>query len=133
MSLRKLAALIAFSFFTHISFSQGIDNYSKSFTKYDLYKWCSDMSFKPKYFEQKSFQNFLLKMDDHILEQWHIELVVTYEDFKNGNESMMFVFKTQLKEYYGNFSEDMFNRWYIPYYVFLQLDKWAADQTQKRK
>lgn len=90
------------------------------------------MSFKPKYFEQKSFENFLLKMDDHILEQWHIELVVTYEDYKKGNESMMFVFKNQLKEYYGNIPDDKFNQWYVPYYVFLQLDLWAADRIKKQ-
>jgi len=45
----------------------------------------------------------------------------------------MFVFKKQLREFYGSIDEDKFNKWYIPYYVFLQLDKWAEEYIQKQK
>ncbi|HEX8313796.1 MAG TPA: hypothetical protein VF609_02305 [Flavisolibacter sp.] len=133
MTLRKLTATIAFTFLTLISFSQGTDKYDKMFTKYDLYKWSSTMGFKPKNFDTKTFENFLLKMEQQVLDQWHVELVVTYEQYKKGDDAMMFVFKKQLKEYYGNIADDKFNQWYIPYYVFLQLDKWAAEYIQKQK
>ena len=91
------------------------------------------MGFKPKNFDTKTFENFLLKMEQQVLDQWHVELVVTYEQYKKGDDAMMFVFKKQLKEYYGNIADDKFNQWYIPYYVFLQLDKWAAEYIQKQK
>jgi hypothetical protein len=129
----KFVATLLLTVCSFAAFSQGIDNYSKKFTKYDLVKWRTLMEFKPKYFDTKTFEDFVLKLEQFAFDQWHVELVVTYEDYKKGDDAMMFVFKKQLREYYGTIDEDKFNKWYIPYYVFLQLDKWAADYIQKQK
>lgn len=133
MKLKLTTLTITLMVTTMIAFSQGTDNYSKKFTKYDLYKWNTEMGFKAKYFDAKTFEDFLLKMDQPALDQWHVELVVTYEDYLKGDNSMMFVFKKQLREFYGSIDEDRFKKWYIPYYVFLQIDKWAEGYIQKQK
>jgi len=133
MKLKKLTITILLCTITILAVSQGTDNYDKKFTKYDLYKWNTEMGFKSRYFDPKTFENFVLNLDQPVLDQWQVELVVTYEDYKKGNDAMMFVFKKQLGEFYGPIPDDKFKKWYIPYYVFLQLDKWAEGYIQKQK
>jgi hypothetical protein len=129
--MKKLFLFLIIIIISYSATAQGTDNYNKDFTKYDLYKWCSLMDFKPKYFEKKSFEDFLLKLDDSIIEWWQVEIRVTYENNQKGDDAMMFVFKKQLREFYGIITEEKFNKWYIPYYVFLQIDKWAENKIKK--
>jgi hypothetical protein len=91
------------------------------------------MDFKPKYFQRSTFEDLILKLDEPMIEWWHVELVVTYENNQKGDDAMMFVFKKQLRELYGIINEEKLNKWYIPYYVFLQIDKWAESKIKNGK
>ena len=101
------------------------------FTVDDLYKWRNQMNFKPRYFNNISqFDNLILKMKWEACRQWYIELDVAWEGYREDkNNSHWFVFKSKLNEFYGNLPQDYIEKWYIPLFVFLELDKWAYQKS----
>ncbi len=128
----KLFVIGIFLILHVVGYSQGMDNINK-FTKYDIYKWRHEMNFKPKYISGiEAYDDFILSIDQQIYDQWYIELYNTWHDYKHGNNARYFTFKTQLIEYYGETPDDVIKKWYVPLYVFLEIDKWAKTEYLKK-
>ena len=114
------------------AYSQGVHN-MKTFTKYDLYKWRQEMNFTPKYFSPvKVFDDFLLgDAVQELIPQYYVSMTVNWEGYKNDKSSSeWYAFRSQITEYYGPLSDEWIERWYMPLYVFLELDKWAKGYSK---
>jgi uncharacterized protein involved in tolerance to divalent cations len=131
--MKKIFAFLLFSFITQYLLAQSISDIDKDFTGDDLYKWRHQMNFKPKYMEVNAFDNMLLKLNWQVCRQFKIESRVMWEGLQRGQDSRYFVFKTQMKEYYGEIAEEKVKNWIVPYFVFLEIDKWAKGYINNNK
>ena len=121
--MRKILSLLSLCISLH-SYSQSYQDAERVFTAADFYKWRKQMNFQPRYVEARKLDNVLLGMNYSTYESLAMKYRVTYyEHTKRPESSLWFVFKDQLKEYYGDIPEDYIAKWYVPLFVFLECEK----------
>jgi hypothetical protein len=130
--MKKIIYALLFLLLAQNLFAQSVKDMNKEFTGSDLYKWRHQMNFKPKYMEVGAFDNMLLKLNWQVCRQFMIESRVMWEGLEHGQDSRYFVFKTQMREFYGEIGEEKIKNWIVPYFVFLEIDKWAKDYINKK-
>ena len=134
--MKKLTIAIYLLTFHSLCFSQSVNDLKKytpehPFTSADLYKWRSQMNFKPKYVKDiDKFDQLLLKMKYEACRQWNLELIVAWENHqKDPNDSYWFVFKDRIDKFYGTLSQSYIEQCYIPLFVFSDLDRIAKESN----
>lgn len=123
MHVRQLLAILAVALLASPVFSQGLEDCGNFFSKQELLEWKKEMKFKSKYFNNKAFENFLL--DIGIFEYAGLvgEVRDLGQQYADEEQRLLTEFQEVLHPYYGKISTERLKKWFIPYYVFFQIDR----------